>query len=43
MAKDDLVYMNIDIDVVWKTATQELGPLLAKLEKIAPPEEDPTE
>jgi uncharacterized protein with HEPN domain len=31
-------YLNVDEDVVWRTATQELGPLIAALEKIAPPD-----
>jgi len=35
-------YMNVDTEVVWRTATQELGPLLAKIEKIAPPDENTT-
>ncbi len=30
-------YLNVDEDVVWRTATQELGPLIAALEKIVPP------
>ena len=31
-------YLNVDEDVVWRTATQELGPLIAALEKIVPPD-----
>lgn len=31
-------YMNVDEDVVWRTATQELGPLITELEKLTPPE-----
>ena len=36
MPADD--YMNVDEDVVWRTATQELGPLIAELEKLVSPE-----
>jgi len=32
-------YMNVDDDVVWQTATQELRALVPMLEKILPPEE----
>ena len=35
-------YMNIDEDVVWQTATQELTGLAAQLEELVPPEEDPS-
>lgn len=31
-------YMNVDEDVVWRTATQELSPLVAELERLVPPE-----
>lgn len=31
-------YLNVDEGVVWRTATQELGPLIAALEKIVPPD-----
>jgi uncharacterized protein with HEPN domain len=34
-------YMNIDEDVVWTTATQELAPLVAQLERIVPPSMPP--
>jgi uncharacterized protein with HEPN domain len=27
-------YMNVDEDVVWKTATQEMEPLLAAIERL---------
>ena len=30
-------YMNVDEDIVWDTVTQELGALIAELEKILPP------
>ncbi|MDY6913747.1 MAG: DUF86 domain-containing protein [Planctomycetota bacterium] len=32
-------YMNVDEDIVWDTATEELAPLAAELEKLLPPEE----
>ena len=31
-------YMNVDDDVVWQTATQEMGPLAAILEQLLPPD-----
>jgi uncharacterized protein with HEPN domain len=31
-------YMNVDEDVVWRTATQELGPLVEALVRIVPDE-----
>ena len=31
-------YMNVDEDVVWRTATQELRPLILELERLVPPE-----
>jgi uncharacterized protein with HEPN domain len=31
-------YMNVDEDVVWRTATQELGPLVEALGRIVPDE-----
>ncbi len=31
-------YMNIDLDQVWKTITEDIPPLIAELEKIIPPE-----
>ena len=34
MPKDEL--MNVDEDVVWRTATQELGPLIVELERLLP-------
>lgn len=30
-------YMNVDEDVVWRTATQELDPLIVELERLVPP------
>jgi uncharacterized protein with HEPN domain len=33
-------YLNVDEDVVWDTATQELGPLIDSLEKLVPPGPD---
>ncbi len=36
MPADD--YMNVDEDVVWRTATQELRPLILELERLVPPE-----
>ena len=30
-------YLNVDEDVVWKTATRELEPLVIELERIVPP------
>ncbi len=30
-------YLSVDEDVVWRTVTQELGPLIAELEKLMPP------
>jgi uncharacterized protein with HEPN domain len=30
-------YMNVDEDVVWRTATQELTPLIVELERLLPP------
>jgi uncharacterized protein with HEPN domain len=30
-------YMNVDEDVVWRTATQELEPLIVALERLLPP------
>lgn len=47
MQKDDLVfvghkvvhdYLHVNYDVVWAVATVNLPPLLAELERIAPPE-----
>jgi len=32
-------YMNVDINMVWQTATQEIGPLIAALEKLTPRED----
>ncbi len=32
-------YMNVDEDIVWDTAAEELAPLAAELEKLIPPEE----
>ena len=31
-------YLQVDEDVVWDTATEELGPLAEALERIAPPD-----
>ena len=31
-------YDQVDLDVLWKTLSQEIGPLMAELEKILPPE-----
>ena len=31
-------YLNVDEDVVWQTATQDLPPLIALLERLVPPE-----
>jgi hypothetical protein len=36
MPADD--YMDLDEDVVWRTATQEIGPLILELERLVPPE-----
>lgn len=33
-------YLNVDEDVVWRTVTQELPPLIAELEKLVPPPAD---
>jgi len=30
-------YLNVDEDIVWQTATRELDPLIAGLERLAPP------
>jgi len=30
--------MDLDEDVVWRTATQEIGPLILELERLVPPE-----
>ena len=32
-------YMNVDEDVVWKTATAEIPPLLEQLSRLNPPEQ----
>jgi uncharacterized protein with HEPN domain len=31
-------YMNLNDDVVWQTATEEIGPLAAELEALVPPD-----
>lgn len=31
-------YSDIDLDILWKTVTEDLPPLIAELEKIVPPE-----
>lgn len=31
-------YYNINLDILWKTVTEDLPPLIAELEKIVPPE-----
>ena len=33
-------YMNVDEDIVWRTVTQEIEPLVEKLESILPPEDN---
>lgn len=32
-------YYDINLDILWKTVTEDLPPLIAELEKIVPPEE----
>jgi uncharacterized protein with HEPN domain len=32
-------YDKVDLEVLWKTLTKELGPLIMELEKIVPPEQ----
>ena len=32
-------YLQVDEDVVWRTATEELAPLVEALEKVVPPDE----
>jgi uncharacterized protein with HEPN domain len=32
-------YMNVDEQIVWDTATQEILPLLRVLEKLVPPDQ----
>jgi uncharacterized protein with HEPN domain len=34
-------YMNVDDTVVWQTATQEMQQLIAAIQPLAPPQEDP--
>jgi uncharacterized protein with HEPN domain len=31
-------YDDVDVDVVWRTVTSDLAPLIAELERILPPE-----
>lgn len=33
-------YFDINLDIVWKTVTEDLPPLIIELEKIVPPEDD---
>lgn len=33
-------YFDINLDIVWKTVVEDLPPLIAELEKIAPPEDE---
>jgi uncharacterized protein with HEPN domain len=35
-------YLNVDVDVVWRTATQELEPLIVALERLSPPRDPAT-
>ena len=34
-------YFDINLDILWKTVTEDLPPLIAALEKIIPPEKKP--
>jgi len=34
-------YDKIDFDILWQTVTEDLPPLIASLEKIVPPEQEP--
>jgi uncharacterized protein with HEPN domain len=36
-------YLHVDYDVVWAVATRDLPPLLPHLERIAPPDSEPTD
>ncbi len=34
-------YFDINLDILWKTVTEDLPPLIAELEKVFPPEKKP--